>query len=464
MTEDSRPRSGWVKLTTFFVGLFTVLAVLTSWLDSQLLDTDQWVDTSAEMLQSPDIRSAVAAFAVEELYANVDVEAELEAVLPKDFKGLSGIAAGGLRQVADQGAEQALALPQVQAAWERANETAHRTLIDVIEDRSDVLTTGGGQVELQLRPLIIEIADQIGLGTQARQNIPAAVGSVEVLDSSELDTVQRVAGALQGLALIFSLLLVLLVGLSVYLARGWRWLAMIWTAAALVLGAILVLVARAIAQGYVVDSLATPDLVPAANAAYSIGTELLVSYAWSAIWGAIFLLVLAWLASPASSSVAARRFLAVPFGRFPGATFGLLGIAGLVYLLLGAGNQRIFLVHLLIVLLLGVAAYMFRRELLTEHPEADAPEFGPMVERGKEKVRGLWSRRPKEVPGKGYLEERKARREEAAAAAATAAQPTAEPETERIAQLERLGKLHETGVLSDEEFKEEKTRILGRDE
>ncbi len=459
MSDESRPRSGWVKLTTFFIGLFAVLAVLTSWLDSQLLDTDQWVDTSAEMLQSPEIRSAVAGFAVEELYANVDVEAELEEVLPKDFKGLSGIAAGGLRQVADQGAEQALALPQVQAAWERANETAHRTLIDVIENRSDVLTTGGGKVELQLRPLIIEIADQIGLGTQARQNIPAAVGSVEVLDSSELKSVQRVAGALQGLALVFSLLVVLLVGLAVYLARGWRWLALIWTAGALVLASILVLVARAIGQGDVVDSLATPDLVPAANAAYSIGTDLLASYAWSTIWGAIFLLFLAWLASPASSSVAARRFLAVPFGRFPGATFGVLGLIGLIYLLLGAGNQRIFLVHLLIVLLLGVAAYLFRRELLTEHPDADAPEFGHLVERGREKARGLWSRRPTEVPGKGYLDERKTRREQAAAAASQA-----ETETQRLEQLERLGQLHETGVLSDEEFAEEKTRILGPDE
>jgi hypothetical protein len=63
------------------------------------------------------------------------------------------------------------------------------------------------------------------------------------------------------------------------------------------------------------------------------------------------------------------------------------------------------------------------------------------------------------VPGKGYLDERKTRREQAAAAASEA-----EAETERLEQLERLGKLHETGVLSDEEFAEEKTRILGPDE
>ncbi|MBU3691560.1 MAG: SHOCT domain-containing protein [Solirubrobacterales bacterium] len=68
------------------------------------------------------------------------------------------------------------------------------------------------------------------------------------------------------------------------------------------------------------------------------------------------------------------------------------------------------------------------------------------------------------MPGKGYFEERKARKAEAAASAATpaAAKPAAaDDETGRLEQLERLGKLHDTGVLSDEEFNEEKTRILG---
>ena len=466
MSESSKPHSGWVKLTTVLVGLLTILALLTAWLDSQLLDTNEWVQTSTEMLQDPAIRSAVAEYAVEELYANVDVEAELEKILPKDFKALSGIAAGGLRQVADQGADQALTLPPVQAAWASANEAAHTTFLDVVENRSDILTTGNGQVDLQLRSLIIKIADQVGLGTQARQNIPASVGTVRILESKDLERVQKVASALQGLALVFSLLLVLLVGVSVLLARGWRWIALIWTAAALILGAIVVFIVRAVSKGYVVDSLATPDLVPAGDAAYSIGTELLVSYAWSVIFAGAFLLFLAWLVSPASSSVTARRYLAVPFGRFPGATFVALGVVGVIFLLLGAGNQRVFLVHLLIVVLLGIAAFMFRRELIAEHPDADSPEFGHLIERGKEKARNVWSRRPKQMPGKGYLEERKARKAEAQekAAAAVGAATAAEPETERLDQLEKLGKLHETGVLSDEEFAEEKTRILGRDE
>lgn len=461
MNPDARPHSGWVKFLTLLVGIFGVFAILTSWLDSQLLDTEQWGQTSVEMLQNPEIRSAVASYAVEELYANVDVEAELKKFLPTDFKGLSGIAAGGLRQVADQGAEQALALPQVQDVWQRANVAAHQTLMDVIDNKSQVLTTGGGQVDLQLRPLIIEIAAQIGLAKQAEQNVPASVGSVRILDSSELSTVQKVAGAIQGSALIFSLLVVLLIGLALLLSKGYRWITLLWLAGALILAAAIVLIVRAAGSGFVVGQLATPDLEAAATAAYAIGTDLLKSFAWSVIIAALVLVVLAWLVSPNSAARSARNYLAVAFGRYPAITFGLLGLAGLIFLLFGVSDGRSFIVRLAIVIVAAIAVVMFRKQLIAEHPDADFSSLREFGARTKEKAKGLWDRRPREIPGKAAIERRRA--ESAAKASEAPTEVTPKPgggEETRLQRLEKLGKLHETGVLSDEEFAAEKTRIL----
>lgn len=460
MNPDARPHSGWVKFLTLLVGIFGVLAILTSWLDSQLLDTEQWGQTSVEMLQNPEIRSAVASYAVEELYANVDVEAELKKFLPTDFKGLSGIAAGGLRQVADQGAEQALALPQVQDVWQRANVAAHQTLMDVIDNKSQVLTTGGGQVDLQLRPLIIEIAAQIGLAKQAEQNVPASVGSVRILDSSELSTVQTVAGAIQGSALIFSLLVVLLVGLALFLSKGYRWITLLWLAGALILAAAVVLVVRSAGSGFVVGQLATPDLEAAATAAYAIGTNLLKTFAWSVIIAAFVLVVLSWLVSPNSAAQSVRNYLAVAFGRYPAITFGLLGLAGLIFLLFGVSDGRSFIVRLAIVIVAAIAVVMFRKQLMAEHPDADFSSLHEFGAKTKEKAKGLWDRRPREMPGKAAIERRRAESAAKAAEAPTAVTSKPAGEETRLQQLEKLGKLHETGVLSDDEFAAEKTRIL----
>jgi hypothetical protein len=39
--------------------------------------------------------------------------------------------------------------------------------------------------------------------------------------------------------------------------------------------------------------------------------------------------------------------------------------------------------------------------------------------------------------------------------------PSADPETARLDRLERLAAMHERGVLTDEEFAEEKARVRG---
>ena len=83
--------------------VLTFLYAMASWADRQVLDTDEWTKTSSEMLENENIRNALATYLVDELYANVDVEAELRAALPPETRGLAGPAAGGLREFADAG-------------------------------------------------------------------------------------------------------------------------------------------------------------------------------------------------------------------------------------------------------------------------------------------------------------------------------------------------------------------------
>jgi hypothetical protein len=459
------------------IGFLTVLVILSAWVDRQIFDTQEWGDTSSKMLQNPEIQKEVATYAVDELYANVDVEAELQDILPNDLRDLSGIAAGGLRQVADRGAQQALGNQRVQDLWRQANETAHATLISIIEDDSAVISSTGGKVQLELRPLIIEIADQVGLGQQARDNIPLAVGQIEIVDSQELSTVQTVAQIIHGTALITALLLLVLIGLAVFLSRGYRWLTLLWIAASLIVGAAVVLILRSVAGGIIVPELATVDVRPAAEAAYSIGTDLLRSIAWTVIWSAIALIPVAWLVSPNRAAEKTREFLAVPFGRFPAATFGLLGIVAFIFVLMGAGDQREFLIRLMIAILAGLGTWSFSRTLAVSYPDADYAGLAEFGENAKARIKEVWADRPNILPSrggdKGGSDEARpdgpAASDPGAAEAPTAVIAAAEqaaaqpdPETARLDLLDRLASMRERGVLTDEEFAEEKARVNAR--
>lgn len=459
-----RPHRGWVRFITILIGIFTVVAILSTWVDRQVFDTDQWGDTSLEMLQNPEIQKAVADYAVATLYDNVDVDAELKKVLPGDTKDLSGVAAGALRQVADQGAQRALSDQRIQDLWRTANIQTHKTLIAVLEDKSDVLSTTNGEVKLELQPLIVEVASQVGLGDQARDNIPTSVGQIEIVQSDELKTAQTVSSLIHGTALIASLIVLLLVALAVYLSPGYRWLSVLWIAITLIIASIIILIIRSVVGGILVPELAAPDVQPAAQAAYDIGTELLKSIAWTVIWSSFVLIVGSWLISPNKAAGSTRKFLAVPFGRYPGAVYALLGLVAFIFLITGAGDQRGFLVRLMIVVLVGVGTFFFRRQLMLENPDADFSGVNDFFDRSKQKAKDAWDNRPRDIsknlPKIGGGGDKEA--DKSPAEPATAVLPAqADPEDIRLDRLERLAAMHEKGVLTDEEFADEKKRIRG---
>ena len=116
-----------VRILVILASILAFLAIFTSWIDRQALDTNEWVNTSAKLLQDKEISDAVATYAVDELYANVDVTAVVKQRLPEDLKPFSAPASAGIREFATQAAKQAIQSPRAQQAWRDANQIAHRS-------------------------------------------------------------------------------------------------------------------------------------------------------------------------------------------------------------------------------------------------------------------------------------------------------------------------------------------------
>jgi hypothetical protein len=481
MTSAQAKRSGMtkgrrrgVRLLIILGSVLAFLAILSVWIERQVLNTDDWVATSAELIENETIRTAIADYLVDELYANVDMEAELEDILPKDLKGLAGPAAGGLRQGAGQATERILRSKTAQALWETANRAAHRELVVVLEGGDERVSTEDGVVTLDLGAMLRDLGSQIGLSDSLTSKIPAEAGQVEILRSDELKTAQQVAQAIKGLALLIFLLSLACFGGAVYLSRNQRWVALLMTAIGLISAAFAVLILRRIAGGLVVSQLVEdPGVRPAAEAAWSIGTSLLASIAVSVIIFGCFLAAASWLASPAPTSRQARRFLA-PGLRDQQAYFygGLVVITGL-YLLISPGhNLRSLITVLVIVALIALGIRELRRMTMSEFPDIE-----PWT--GMTKLRAATGRAWKQLIGSKRSKSAgdKAASADQSQVSPTAVQPrpipqarSAEPapvQTDaddfevRIARLERLASLHERGILTDEELAAEKARILG---
>src|SRR3954452_6521999 len=91
------PRLGG-RVLLFAATVLTVLSIFSLWANRQVLDADNWADTSAAMLNNSEIRTQMSGFLVDEVYANTDVSRQIADGLAPRLKPLAGPAAHGPRQ------------------------------------------------------------------------------------------------------------------------------------------------------------------------------------------------------------------------------------------------------------------------------------------------------------------------------------------------------------------------------
>ena len=337
--QPSKPRR---RLPLILVGVATLLAFLAIfalWANRQLLDTENWTETSSALLENDEIRGQTATFLVDQLYANVDVQGQIAEALPPRAEPLAGPAAGGLRDLAVRVADGLLERPRPQALWEQANRRAHARLLNIVEGGGDVVSTEGGDVTLDLKALLGQTADRVGVGERAEARIPEGAGQITIMESDNLELAQDAVRYLKAAAIVLLVLAIGLMVLAVYLASGWRREALRAVGFGFLLAGVAALVARGFAGDAVVSALASTEAVrPAAEAAWTISTDLLVEAASASIVYGVVLIAAAWLAGPTTAAIAIRRTLA-PFLREPRIAYGAFAVVALL-LLAGGRHPR----------------------------------------------------------------------------------------------------------------------------
>lgn len=456
VTAIRAPRRHRVLIATLFV-LATIagfLAIQAVWVNRQALNTDNWTKTSSQLLANKEIQTAVAAYAVNQLFSSGVPQAELKSVLPKPLQGLAGPLGGGLQQVAAQAAPRILASPQVQTAWREANRAAHTTLLKIINGGSSLASTHGGVVTLNLHAIVSELAASLGVQQQvaAAQSklqgsasqvqagaskvgiaLPPSSGQLVILRSNQLKTVQDIASDIKGLALVLPLLAFALFILAIWLSKGRRRVAMRRTGWCFVAIGLFVLLDRRLAGNEIVNALVkNPANQPAAHQAWAIATTLLYDIGVAVIVYGLLLVVAAWLAGRTRPATALRIALAPSLRTRPLAAYTAVYVALLLVVLWGptpATRQLPYIIAFIVLLALGVNA--LRRQTAREFPDAQADDT-------TRSIRTLYGRRSNGLPD---------------------TIPDAQNGT-RVAELERLAGLHTSGSLTDAEFAAEKSVLM----
>jgi hypothetical protein len=421
--EVQRPprRARWRRVAVpVVVGLASILllvSVLATWVDRVALDNETYTDTSAQLLEQPEVHHALAVYLVDELYANVDVAQQLESALPPQAQPLAPTAAAFLRDYAVRAAERLLQSAGVQELWVKANQRAQERLVQVIEGGGPRVSTEGGDVTLNTGALVQRLADRLGLTTS-----PAlADDQIVILRSNQLSTLQTVIDWLQAIALWLVFVVLALYALAIWLARGRRREAVRACGIGIVVVGVVLVLVRTVGGDQLIDTLAKlPQNRDAASASWDVLTQQLADATTTVIGVGLLTIVWAWLAGRGRRPVTVRRSLAAGARSHPGRVW--LAFAAVVLLLIlwaPTDAARRVLPVVVLTALAALGLELLRRQSLEEFPPGTSG--------------GITLPR---LPGLRPRQESHA------------------------VEIERLEALHDRGALTDDEFTSAKRSLL----
>ncbi len=141
--------------------LATFVATIAVWAHGVLLDTDRWVDTVGPLARDETVTDAVSEFLVDEVVSVLEVEDLARDALPDGADFLAAPLTAAVDDFVTDQVRELLATEQFARLWEEANRAAHSQAVQVLRDEGTVVRTAGGEISLNLIPVIVEVLERL---------------------------------------------------------------------------------------------------------------------------------------------------------------------------------------------------------------------------------------------------------------------------------------------------------------
>ncbi len=370
-TRRAGSAPGWLVWSMIVLAsLIAIGAAMNTWLEREMLDTDNWVQVSDDLLTNDEVRGALSTYLVNELFSYVDVSAQLQDNLPDQLQVLAGPISAALRQPAIDAVDRLLDSPKVQVVWREANRKAHEALVAVLRnDTRDSISTADGVVTLDLGTVVENLGQQLGLPQAVLDRIPPDAGIITVADSQQLANAQDAVSVVEKLSVVLLLVVIVLYAAAVFVASDRR-SALRNVGLVVIVSGVILIIARQISVRYLADNIKTAtDVRSAIHAAALIGTNVLNEIAWLGISIGLVLFIYAVLVGPTRAAAATRRGLSpVLANRLTAFVFAIAVVALIVWITPGSSVQT-WLGGITLLVLLVVGVERLRALVRREHPD-----------------------------------------------------------------------------------------------
>jgi hypothetical protein len=164
--RDKPKQVRWWRQSTAALLVALACIVLTAsvvglWARRNFLDTGRFVDRAAPLIEEPAVRGALSARLTEQVVTLVDPEALFREALPERGQILAAPLANAVEGFVAEHVETFIASDEFQRLWVGAITRAHEAALRVLRDESEAVSTGDGQVTLNLLPAVDAVLARI---------------------------------------------------------------------------------------------------------------------------------------------------------------------------------------------------------------------------------------------------------------------------------------------------------------
>ena len=273
--------------------LLAPLSVLSVWMKTLVLDSDNYVAAVAPLAHNADIQNAIATHVTNTLVVNSSIGNQVVDRLPEQAKFIAPKIKDAVASVVHDATLSLVQSDQFATLWKEANRRAHDQIVALLEGKgTETLQTKNGEVVLDIGPIAQKVNSALedrGIHAFSTAAANASDNQVVLIRSVWLKRSQNATNLLQALAVVLPILTVLCFGLAIGLSPNRR-RTILRSALGLALGMALLLVAFNSGRYIYLD------LLPAAvneNAARAVYDQLLDTLRLTLRTGFAFALVVA---------------------------------------------------------------------------------------------------------------------------------------------------------------------------
>jgi hypothetical protein len=370
-----RGRSWLVWSLVVLSTVLLLVASMTVWTKRQLLNTDAWTDSASQLLADDQIRGLLSSRIADLLNQRVDVQAQLEERLPPRAQSAAPAVAAALESATARVVDTFLSTARAQTLWENINRRAHKAIVNVLEGKdAGPISTANGNVVLDLRPMIAQIATRLGIEDRLKQGADPKTGEIVILRSDQLDAAQTAVKVFRFLTVFLVIAVLVLYAVAVYLAHPRRRIVLAGVGTSLLLCGLILAIVRRIAGNLIVDSLVKVEAnKPAVLTAWVVETNLLRDIAIALIAYGILTILGAFLAGPSRPATAIRRAAAPTLKEHPALVYAGAAVLFLIVIAWGptAATRQLVGALILAALFFG-GLEVWRRQAIREAAASEA--------------------------------------------------------------------------------------------